>query len=66
MDNVIAIAVILVILGLASFYLYKQKKKGNACVGCPMASKCTSQKCTCGCNTARITKEPSETENTEK
>lgn len=40
MVNVIAGAVIVLLFGLAVRYIYKEKKKGTACIGCPMAGKC--------------------------
>lgn len=45
--NVILIAVIVLIVGLALFYIYKQKKAGAACIGCPYAKECASK---CKCN----------------
>ena len=44
MENAIIIAVVLVIVALASFYIYKAKKSGKKCIGCP-----DSGKCNCGC-----------------
>jgi hypothetical protein len=40
MVNFIAGAVIALLLGLSISYIYKEKKKGNHCIGCPMAGKC--------------------------
>jgi hypothetical protein len=46
MADLIAIAVIVLILGLAIRYIYKEKKKGTHCIGCPMAGSChKSEKC---------------------
>lgn len=36
----IAIIVIVTILFFAARYIYKEKKKGNACIGCPYADSC--------------------------
>lgn len=36
---------ILLIVGLAAFYIIRQKKKGNQCIGCPYSSSC--KKCRC-------------------
>ena len=47
MVNVIIIVIVLAILGGASYYIYKAKKKGAKCVGCPHAKTCGS--CNCGC-----------------
>ena len=35
MKDLVAIAVIIVILGLASGYIIKAKKSGKKCIGCP-------------------------------
>jgi hypothetical protein len=40
MINVLLIIILLLIVGSISFYLYKQKKKGYHCIGCPYAGKC--------------------------
>ena len=41
MDNIFIIIAIVLIIGLASFYVYKAKKSGKKCIGCP-------EGCTCG------------------
>lgn len=41
MKNLIVIAVIIVILGLAIGYIIKQKKKGVKCIGCPSGGNCS-------------------------
>ena len=46
MVDILIIAVILAILGGAAFYIYKAKKSGAKCIGCPMEGGC-SGKCTC-------------------
>jgi len=44
MGSVIANAVIILIMAViltgACLYIYKEKKKGRRCIGCPMAGKC--------------------------
>ena len=40
MANIIAGAVILLLLGLSLSYIVKEKKKGTHCIGCPMAGNC--------------------------
>ncbi len=40
MENIIVIAVVAVIICLAAGYIYKQKKKGNKCIGCPYGKSC--------------------------
>ena len=51
MENVILIGVIGLILGLAAGYVYKAKKRGAKCIGCPDAKTCSGNcgGCSCGC-----------------
>ena len=60
MDTFIVIAVILLIVGLAAFYVIKAKKSGKKCIGCPDGCGTSSSKteascsgscrsCCCGC-----------------
>ena len=44
----IIIAVIALILGLAAGYVYKAKKSGKKCIGCPDGDTCSGH-CS-GCN----------------
>lgn len=49
-DNIIVILIIAVIVGLAINYIYKEKKAGNHCIGCPHSKSCASAKngcCSC-------------------
>ncbi|MGYP005769284809 len=48
MTNWIAIAVIVIILAAAARYVYKAKKSGAKCIGCPAAKSCGSKSCSCG------------------
>ena len=53
MENIILIAIILVIVGLAAAYIYKAKKSGKKCIGCPDSGSCGSKcegSCGCGCS----------------
>ena len=45
--DIIIIAVILLILGGAVFYIRKAKKKGVTCVGCPNGANCSGNCDTC-------------------
>ena len=49
MVNVIAILVLLAILVAAGGYVYKAKKSGQKCVGCPHAKQCAARANGCGC-----------------
>ena len=43
MENLIIIAIVLIIAGLAAWYIIKEKKKGNKCIGCPHAKQCSGK-----------------------
>ena len=40
MTDVIVIIIVAVIITLAGLYIYKAKKSGKKCIGCPDADKC--------------------------
>ena len=42
MENIILIAVLAIILGGAGVYVYKAKKRGQKCIGCPSGGKCSA------------------------
>ena len=48
MLDMIIVLVLLLVLGGAGLYIYKAKKQGKACIGCPHAKQCGS-KCSCNC-----------------
>lgn len=50
MTDLIIILVVAVILALAGLYVYKAKKSGQKCVGCPNSKSCASKSCGCGCS----------------
>lgn len=41
----IAIAIIVVIIGLAVLYIYRAKKSGKKCIGCPYSGSCGGNCC---------------------
>ncbi|MBE7042968.1 MAG: FeoB-associated Cys-rich membrane protein [Ruminococcaceae bacterium] len=45
MENIILIAIILIAVGSALFYIYKEKKNGQACIGCPNSKQCGKTNC---------------------
>jgi len=53
MTDIIVIAIVAVIVGLAGYYVYKAKKSGKKCIGCPDGCSCSSKEkgCSacCGC-----------------
>ncbi len=42
--NTVASLAILGLVGGACVYIYKEKKKGTRCIGCPMAGDCEKAK----------------------
>lgn len=53
MENAAIVIILLVILGLAGYYIYRSKKSGKTCIGCPHSGSCNSGKsggCNCGCS----------------
>lgn len=52
MENIAIIAAIIIIVGLAVFYVVKSKKSGKKCIGCPVGCSCGKENennCSCGC-----------------
>ncbi len=49
MDSIIIIAILVVVVGLAAFYVYKAKKSGKKCIGCPDSGSCNNKNGGCGC-----------------
>ena len=47
MENIIIVAVLVIILGLALGYVIKAKKSGGKCIGCP--SDCSCEGSCAGC-----------------
>lgn len=45
MENLIVIGILLVIVGAAVLYIWKEKKKGTRCIGCPAAGHCLANGC---------------------
>ncbi len=46
METFIVVLVLLAVLGGAASYVYKAKKRGEKCIGCPHAKTCcNSKKC---------------------
>lgn len=41
MENIIIILILIAILGGAGYYIYKKRKMGAKCIGCPYAKSCT-------------------------
>ncbi len=56
LDDIIAIAVIVLIVGGAVAYIIKAKKSGKKCIGCPDGGSCEG-KCSCCCGCGEETEE---------
>ncbi|MBE6774977.1 MAG: FeoB-associated Cys-rich membrane protein [Ruminococcaceae bacterium] len=52
MKNLIIIALVVIIVAAAGAYVYREKKKGKKCIGCPEGGNCTSGDCA-SCNVHR-------------
>ena len=48
MENIIIVAILVVIVGLAVRYIIKAKKNGKKCIGCPDGGSCSSGCGSCG------------------
>ena len=55
MTDIILVFIIGAIVGLASGYLRKARKKGVKCVGCPDSGSCSGNCSGCGCECAART-----------
>ena len=44
MENTVISIIIIAIVGIAVFYIIKEKKKGNKCIGCPDSATCPHAK----------------------
>ena len=50
MVNILIVLAVLAILGGAALYIYKEKKAGATCVGCPYAQGCGGKSCGTACS----------------
>ncbi len=57
MVNIIATIVVAALFIGASTYIYKEKKKGTHCIGCPMAGNCAKAKAGYACAVKKAEKE---------
>ena len=49
MTDIVIALILLTILGAAAFYVYKAKKSGQKCIGCPNSRTCgQTGGCHCG------------------
>ena len=56
MADLLVTGILLLIIGAAAVYIWKAKKRGVKCIGCPSAGKCSGKEghtvCSCGCHSA--------------
>ena len=45
MDNLLVVGILLIVVGAAALYLWKEKKKGRKCIGCPSSGCCSDKGC---------------------
>ena len=59
MENVIVVGILLAIVGSIVWYLWRAKKRGETCIGCPYAKQCAKKcgSCTQGHTDHKSTKE---------
>ncbi len=43
MENIIIVLILLGIIGGIILYLYKAKKRGETCIGCPYCKQCNGK-----------------------
>ena len=46
----IVIGILLVIVAFASYAIYRSKKSGKKCIGCPDSCACSAGNCNGGCS----------------
>ncbi|MBR3979428.1 MAG: FeoB-associated Cys-rich membrane protein [Oscillospiraceae bacterium] len=50
MKDAIVISVLVLVLGLAIYAIYRSKKSGKRCIGCPDSGSCSGSCGNCSCN----------------
>ena len=45
--DIVILLIVAAVLGLSVWFIYKSKKAGKKCIGCPHSDTCTGG---CGCN----------------
>lgn len=51
LENILLIVILIAVVGGAARYIYKTKKGGKKCIGCPYNDSCSAKSCaaSCGC-----------------
>ena len=55
--DIMIVLILLLIAGASGWYLYRAKKRGEHCVGCPHAKLCKKTNCQCSSETNGHSKE---------
>ena len=45
MGDCFVVGILLALVGAAVFYIWKEKRKGTRCIGCPSAGCCAGKEC---------------------
>ncbi len=56
MIDILIILILLAIAGGIILYLYKAKKRGETCIGCPYAKECAKKHADCSCSSTKKSK----------
>lgn len=46
-EDVVVIVVLLIVVAAAGIYVYRAKKSGQKCIGCPASKTCNGSCCSC-------------------
>ena len=49
LTDILIVLILLLIVGAAGYYVYKAKKSGKKCIGCPDSGSCNRNCAGCGC-----------------
>ena len=49
----VLIAILVVIVAAAIFFIYRSKKSGKKCIGCPDNCACAKGNCSSGCHSCK-------------
>ncbi len=47
LSNIVIVAIVLLLVSGACAYIYREKKRGSHCIGCPMAGSCPRKNIGC-------------------
>lgn len=47
-ESVVIAVILIAVIGLAALYVYRAKKSGKRCIGCPESGRCGRENSACG------------------